>query len=61
MKQLWTLYPHTPDNSFLGFAMQLPDHTVPRSERKNQAVLYGKEGCNYILYKYVLIIIRFIF
>ena len=48
MKQLWTLYPHTPDNSFLGFAMQLPDHTVPRSKRKNQAVLYGKKGCNYI-------------
>ena len=43
---MWTLYPHTPDNSFLGFAMQLPQDPPPRSKRKNQSVLYGKSGSN---------------
>jgi alpha-1,3(6)-mannosylglycoprotein beta-1,6-N-acetyl-glucosaminyltransferase len=44
LQQLWTLYPHTPDNSFLGFAMELPNVSVPHSQRKNQAVIYGKKG-----------------
>ncbi|XP_019858888.1 PREDICTED: alpha-1,6-mannosylglycoprotein 6-beta-N-acetylglucosaminyltransferase B-like [Amphimedon queenslandica] len=44
LQQMWTLYPHTPDNSFLGFAMQLPKETPPRSKRKFQSVLYGKSA-----------------
>ena len=40
---MWTLYPHTPDNSFLGFAMPPPSFSA-LPVKKNQAVIYGKEG-----------------
>ncbi|XP_065898670.1 alpha-1,6-mannosylglycoprotein 6-beta-N-acetylglucosaminyltransferase B-like isoform X2 [Dysidea avara] len=42
-RQFWTLYPHSPDNSFLGFAMEEPVMTYT-GERKNQAVIYGKQA-----------------
>ncbi|XP_065898668.1 alpha-1,6-mannosylglycoprotein 6-beta-N-acetylglucosaminyltransferase B-like isoform X2 [Dysidea avara] len=42
-RQFWTLYPHSPDNSFLGFAMEKPVMTYT-GERKNQAVIYGKKA-----------------
>lgn len=41
--QFWTLFPHTPDNSFLGFVVEkVADANV--TTKRNQAVLYGKEG-----------------
>lgn len=44
MRQFWTLYPHTPDNSFLGFIVEYPNSSHQLSYKKNQAVLYGKDG-----------------
>ncbi len=45
-RQFWTLFPHTPDNSFLGFVVEAPPTVAPKSDvvRKNQGVLYGKDG-----------------
>ena len=43
VKQFWTLYPHTPDNSFLGFAMEMLEQVHSR-KRSNQALIYGKQG-----------------
>jgi len=37
------LYPHTPDNSFLGFAMEMPEQ-VYNGEKKEMALIYGKKG-----------------
>ncbi|KAL5494090.1 hypothetical protein EMCRGX_G015362 [Ephydatia muelleri] len=45
-RQFWTLFPHTPDNSFLGFVVE-KGSIDPSIERKNQAVLYGKDS-NYV-------------
>lgn len=42
-RQFWTLFPHTPDNSFLGFVVE-PVAMAEGSQKKNQAVLYGKES-----------------
>ena len=44
LRQIWTLYPHTPDNSFLGFVMEQPSNSPSHTKRKNQAVIYDKEG-----------------
>ena len=47
--QFWTLFPHTPDNSFLGFVVE-PSSSLSNVssssslKKKNQAVVYGKEG-----------------
>ena len=38
-----TLYPHSPDNSFLGHVGRLQE-SYEKVERLNQAVIYGKEG-----------------
>ena len=43
LRQFWTLFPHTPDNSFLGFVVE-PPSIINGSVKRNQAVLYGKEG-----------------
>ena len=42
-RQFWTLFPHTPDNSFLGFVVE-PVAMETGMEKKNQGVVYGKEG-----------------
>ena len=52
LHQFWTLFPHTPDNSFLGFVVEpsasLSNVSSSSSsfslKKKNQAVVYGKEG-----------------
>ena len=48
LRQFWTLFPHTPDNSFLGFVVEpsasLLNVSSTSSLKKNQAVVYGKEG-----------------
>ena len=43
--QFWTLFPHTPDNSFLGFVVEAPPHHMTGGgiTRKDQGVLYGKD------------------
>jgi len=41
-RQFWTLFPHTPDNSFLGFVVE--PVAMAADVKKNQAVIYGKEG-----------------
>lgn len=47
-RQFWTLFPHTPDNSFLGFVVEkatTPPAMRPANEtRRTQGVLYGKEA-----------------
>jgi len=43
MKQFWSLYPHTPDNSFLGFAMEKPIQEQ-NVVKENRALIYGKQG-----------------
>ena len=46
-RQFFTLYPHTPDNSFLGHVVDVDlddSQDGSREERKVQAVVYGKEG-----------------
>ncbi len=45
-RQFWTLFPHTPDNSFLGFVVEEPPLVSGTNEtgRLNQAVIYGKEA-----------------
>ena len=42
-RQFWTLFPHTPDNSFLGFVVDSNQRNSTLF-KSNQAVLYGKEG-----------------
>ncbi|XP_065179314.1 alpha-1,6-mannosylglycoprotein 6-beta-N-acetylglucosaminyltransferase A-like isoform X2 [Sycon ciliatum] len=42
-KQYLTLYPHSPDNSFLGHVGKLGVDDIS-GKRKNQAVVYGKES-----------------
>ena len=37
------MYPHTPDNSFLGFAMEMPEQ-VYNGKKKEIALIYGKKG-----------------
>ncbi|XP_065915908.1 alpha-1,6-mannosylglycoprotein 6-beta-N-acetylglucosaminyltransferase A-like isoform X3 [Dysidea avara] len=49
MKQFWSLYPHTPDNSFLGFAMEKPVQEQ-NVVKENRALIYGKQE-NYIMGK----------
>lgn len=43
-RQFFTMFPHSPDNSFMGFVIEnLLNHSSPESiVRKNQAVVYGK-------------------
>ncbi|XP_065837233.1 alpha-1,6-mannosylglycoprotein 6-beta-N-acetylglucosaminyltransferase B-like [Oscarella lobularis] len=41
-RQYLTFFPHTPDNSFLGFVIELG--SVDSAEKKNYGVIYGKEG-----------------
>ena len=48
LRQVWTLYPDNPDNSFLGFTIEKSHHSHPHSQKKNQVVLYDAEG-NYII------------
>ena len=44
LRQFWTLFPHTPDNSFLGFVVEPVAMATDMDKKKNQGVLYGKEG-----------------
>ena len=41
-RQFWTLFPHTPDNSFLGFVVQTRPLNATIPVKLNQAVIYGK-------------------
>ena len=43
-QQFFTMFPHSPDNSFMGFVVEqhLNDTNVKNIERKNQALVYGK-------------------
>ncbi|XP_029650594.1 alpha-1,6-mannosylglycoprotein 6-beta-N-acetylglucosaminyltransferase A-like isoform X2 [Octopus sinensis] len=43
-QQFFTMFPHTPDNSFMGFVVEqhLKDPVLPSIKKKNQAVVYGK-------------------
>lgn len=41
LRQFFTLFPHSPDNSFMGFAIQMFPSKA-NTTRKNQAVIYGK-------------------
>lgn len=51
LRQVWTLYPDNPDNSFLGFTIEKSHHSHPHSQKKNQVVLYDAEGWNTNGYK----------
>uniref|UniRef100_A0A147AI28 alpha-1,6-mannosyl-glycoprotein 6-beta-N-acetylglucosaminyltransferase n=1 Tax=Fundulus heteroclitus TaxID=8078 RepID=A0A147AI28_FUNHE len=47
--QFYTMFPHTPDNTFLGFVVQHQLSTeesekLKATERKNQALVYGKSA-----------------
>lgn len=42
-RQFWTLFPHTPDNSFLGFVVEPPEMVPLNETKKAQGVIYGKE------------------
>ncbi|KRY69478.1 Alpha-1,6-mannosylglycoprotein 6-beta-N-acetylglucosaminyltransferase A [Trichinella pseudospiralis] len=42
--QFFTFYPHSPDNSFLGFVVKRHKDVKPRVERKNITLLYGKNA-----------------
>ncbi|XP_034430201.1 alpha-1,6-mannosylglycoprotein 6-beta-N-acetylglucosaminyltransferase A-like [Hippoglossus hippoglossus] len=47
--QFYTLFPHTPDNTFLGFVVQHQmssefTEQLRSTERRNQALVYGKRG-----------------
>ena len=44
LRQVWTLYPDNPDNSFLGFTIEKSHHIHPHSQKKDQVVLYDAEG-----------------
>ncbi|XP_077997428.1 alpha-1,6-mannosylglycoprotein 6-beta-N-acetylglucosaminyltransferase A-like [Glandiceps talaboti] len=44
-KQFMTMFPHTPDNSFMGFVVEnYSNDTIPFKKEKNMAVVYGKKG-----------------
>ena len=43
-RQFWTLFPHTPDNSFLGFVVEAPIVESVNKTKKNQGLIYGKEA-----------------
>ncbi len=45
-RQFWTLFPHTPDNTFLGFVVEAPviSSLNETLKRENQGVVYGKEA-----------------
>ena len=43
-RQFWTLFPHTPDNSFLGFVVEPSRAEFTNQSRRNQGVIYGKES-----------------
>jgi alpha-1,3(6)-mannosylglycoprotein beta-1,6-N-acetyl-glucosaminyltransferase len=46
LRQFMTMFPHSPDNSFLGFVVDREEHVVSGGggeERKKRAVVYGKE------------------
>ncbi len=43
-RQFWNLFPHTPDNSFLGFVVQTRPLNTTAPVKLNQAVIYGKEA-----------------
>ncbi|KAM6934542.1 alpha-1,6-mannosylglycoprotein 6-beta-N-acetylglucosaminyltransferase A-like [Xenentodon cancila] len=44
--QFYTMFPHTPDNTFLGFVVQhrMNSEENEQLKRKNQALVYGKRG-----------------
>lgn len=44
LRQFQTMFPHSPDNTFLGFVVnaQPPVNTVKKSRRKAKALVYGK-------------------
>ncbi|XP_046542925.1 alpha-1,6-mannosylglycoprotein 6-beta-N-acetylglucosaminyltransferase A-like isoform X1 [Haliotis rubra] len=44
-RQFFTMFPHSPDNSFMGFVVEqhLNDSHVQHLERQNKAVVYGKK------------------
>ncbi|GAB1609940.1 alpha-1,6-mannosylglycoprotein 6-beta-N-acetylglucosaminyltransferase A-like isoform X1 [Argonauta hians] len=43
-QQFFTMFPHTPDNSFMGFVVEqhLKEESTAKVRKKNQAVVYGK-------------------
>ncbi|TSK87553.1 Alpha-1,6-mannosylglycoprotein 6-beta-N-acetylglucosaminyltransferase B [Bagarius yarrelli] len=47
-RQYMTMFPHTPDNSFMGFVAEELNHTerlnIQREKVNNMAVIYGKEA-----------------
>lgn len=44
LQQFYTFYPHTPDNTFLGFAVELPKLVSKTVEKKEKiGLLYGKD------------------
>lgn len=45
LKQYWTFYPHTTDNSFLGFVVENDTKSSPifAREKKRAVLIYGKE------------------
>ena len=43
LKQFYTMYPHSPDNSFLGFVVSSANFTGFRPKKENFSLLYGKE------------------
>lgn len=61
LKQYMTLFPHTPDNSFLGFAVTQKTNEDVTTKKKHWALVYGKQnymwkGCTpflSVLRKYV--------
>jgi len=42
-RQFMTMYPHTPDNSFLGFVVGSDQMSEGKVVKKNQSLVYGKE------------------
>ena len=54
LRQFWTLFPHTPDNSFLGFVVEPVAMATDIEKKKNQGVLYGKEGTTAAWLVYVI-------
>jgi alpha-1,3(6)-mannosylglycoprotein beta-1,6-N-acetyl-glucosaminyltransferase len=44
LRQFMTMFPHTPDNSFLGFAVDVDLEEDEELVKENQALVYGKEA-----------------
>ncbi|KAJ8019701.1 Alpha-1,6-mannosylglycoprotein 6-beta-N-acetylglucosaminyltransferase A [Holothuria leucospilota] len=44
-RQFMTMFPHTPDNSFMGFVVEhySPENLRPTTQRQNKALVYGKD------------------